>query len=281
MVAGCILIIGLGGIATITGYMIGMFKLRYPHVHNMADAGYILFGPIGREVLGAAQVIFMVFVCGSHVLTGLIAFDTITAGASCSVLWAGISALICLVLTIPRTLNGISYMSVASFISIISMCIPCVQCNVADHSTAAAILITMIGVGIIGHQAPVEVTAHLSFARGFLAVTDIIFAYAGHVAFFTFIAEMKDPRDFPKALYALQIADTTLYLIVGIVVYSFTGANAVSPALGNTGTTLRKIAYGIALPTIVVAGVINGHVCAKLVFVRMCVPVPLSHIRAY
>ena len=124
MVAGVILVIGLGAVATVTGYMIGMFKLRYPHVHNMADAGYILWGPIGREVLGAAQVIFMVFVCGSHVLTGLIAFDTITAGASCSVLWAGVSAIICLVLTIPRTLNGISYLSVASFISIISEFIP-------------------------------------------------------------------------------------------------------------------------------------------------------------
>ena len=66
-------------------------------------------------------------------------------------------------------------------------------------------------------------------------------------------------------MYALQIADTTLYLIVGIVVYAYAGSNTVSPALGNTGTTLRKIAYGIALPTIMIAGVINGHVCAKLV----------------
>ena len=98
-----------------------------------------------------------------------------------------------------------------------------------------------------------------------------IFAYAGHVAFFTFIAEMKEPADFPKALYALQIADTTLYLIVGVVVYAYTGANAVSPALGNTGVTLRKISYGIALPTIMIAGVINGHVCAKLIFVRLYV----------
>lgn len=97
MVAGCILVIvcilllhlgaeteyilhlkGLGILATITGYVIGLFKLRYPHVHNMADAGEILAGPIGREILGAAQVIFIVFLCASHVLTGMIAFDTST-----------------------------------------------------------------------------------------------------------------------------------------------------------------------------------------------------------
>ena len=59
--------------------MIGAFKLRYPHVHNMADAGEILAGAWGREILGAAQIIFIVFLCGSHVLTGLIAFDTSTS----------------------------------------------------------------------------------------------------------------------------------------------------------------------------------------------------------
>ncbi|OBZ65707.1 N amino acid transport system protein [Grifola frondosa] len=252
IVAGCILVIGLGVVATATGYMIGLFKLRYPHVHNMADAGEILAGPIGREVLGAAQVIFLIFICGSHVLTGLIAFDTITAGVSCSVLWGGITAIVCLVLTVPRTLNGISYLSIASFISII-----------------AAILITMIGVGVMGHHGGVTAHSNLTFARGFLAVTDIIFAYAGHVGFFTFIAEMRVPEDFSKALWFLQIADTTLYLIVGLVVYAYAGATTVSPALGNTGTILRRISYGIALPTIVIAGVINGHVCAKLIFIRI------------
>ena len=78
-------------------------------------------------------------------------------------------------------------------------------------------------------------------------------------------------QEFPKTLYALQICDTAIYLIVGIVVYAYTGIHAVSPALGNTGVTLRKIAYGIALPTIMIAGVINGHVCAKLIYVRLCV----------
>ncbi|RPD66561.1 hypothetical protein L226DRAFT_479331 [Lentinus tigrinus ALCF2SS1-7] len=252
MVAGIILVLALGGVATATGYVIGQFKLRYPHVHNMADAGEIIAGPIGREVLGAAQVIFIVFLCGSHVLTGLIAFDTVTAGASCSVVWAVVTAVVCFVLTIPRTLDGISYLSVASFISILT-----------------AVLITMIGVGVAGHTGTVKVTSNLEFYKAFLAVTDIIFAYAGHVAFFTFIAEMKKPEDFPKALYALQISDTTLYLIIGVVVYAYTGEHTVSPALGNTGTILRKVSYGMAFPTIIIAGVINGHVCAKLIFVRI------------
>ena len=69
--AGIILILGLGIIATYTGYVLGKFKLAYPHVHNMADAGEILFKPLGRvpslvarEIFGAAQIIFYIFVMG-------------------------------------------------------------------------------------------------------------------------------------------------------------------------------------------------------------------------
>ena len=76
---------------------------------------------------------------------------------------------------------------------------------------------------------------------------------------------MKNPKDFPKALYTLQISATTLYLVTGVVIYAYTGENTVSPALGNTGHTLRRIAYGLALPTIIISGVVNAHVGAKLV----------------
>lgn len=65
-------------------------------------------------------------------------------------------------------------------------------------------------------------------------------------------------------MYLLQITDTTLYLVVGLVVYAYSGAATVSPALGNTGLVLRKVAYGIALPTILISATVNGHVCAKL-----------------
>ena len=46
----------------------------------------------------------------------------VTDGASCSVVWGVVSAAICFICTIPRTLNGISYMSVVSFISILGEC---------------------------------------------------------------------------------------------------------------------------------------------------------------
>ena len=93
--------------------------------------------------------------------------------------------------------------------------------------------------------------------------------FPGHVAFFSFISELKSPETYPKALFLLQGADISMYLIVAIVTYRYAGTEVASPALGSTSPLLRKIAYGVAIPTIIVAGVINGHVAAKYIYVRM------------
>lgn len=79
---------------------------------------------------------------------------------------------------------------------------------------------------------------------------NICFAYAGHMAFFSFISEMKTPRDFPKALIGLQTTEICLYLVSAIVIYRYAGADVASPALGSTAPVVKKIAYGIALPTV-------------------------------
>lgn len=127
----------------------------------------------------------------------------------------------------------------------------------------------MIGVGIQAPDPSVSATTSIAFASAFGSVTNIIFAFAGHVAFFSFISELKDPKEFPKALAALQVADTTLYLIVAIVVYRYAGPEVASPALGSTSSVVMKVSYGVALPTIVIAGIIYAHVAAKYIYVRM------------
>ncbi|KAL8733317.1 MAG: hypothetical protein Q9166_002141 [cf. Caloplaca sp. 2 TL-2023] len=253
MVGGIILILGLGVVATYTGYVLGQFKLAYPGVHNMADAGEVMLGPIGREIFGAAQMLFIVFLMGSHILTFTIMMNTITGHASCSIVFGIVGLAVSLICTLPRTLHKVSHMAIASFISII-----------------AAVLITMIGVGIEkpGHN-KVDPTVVTPFSKAFLATTNIVFAYAGHVAFFSFISEMKEPETYMKALYLLQGSDVSMYLIAAVVTYRYAGADVASPALGSTSGILPKLAYGIAIPTIVIAGVINGHVAAKYVYVRL------------
>lgn len=91
----------------------------------------------------------------------------------------------------------------------------------------------------------------------------------GHVSFFSFISELHTPESYPKALFLLQGVDTFMYLVVALVIYRYAGTDVASPALGSTSPLLRKLAYGTAIPTIVIAGVIYGNVAAKYIYVRL------------
>ena len=64
------------------------------------------------------------------------------------------------------------------------------------------------------------------------------------------MAELKDPRDYPKAICLLQGLDMSLYLLAAVVIYRYGGPNVASPALGSAGPVVSKVAYGIALPTV-------------------------------
>ncbi|KAL6244663.1 hypothetical protein RBB50_008191 [Rhinocladiella similis] len=259
IIPGLILLLCLGAMASYSGYVIGQFKQRFRHIHSMACAGEVLFGKWGGEILGWGQFLFYVFIMGSHILTFSIMMNAVTGHGACTILWMVVGTLLSLLCTLPRTLKNLSYYSVASFLSIVG-----------------AVMITMIGVsitkpGFVNGQMSVRLWPQpgLSFQDGFQAVNTMVFAYAGHVAFFTFISELKNPEDFPKALAFLQISDITMYIITAIVVYVYAGENVKSPALDSASTVVKKVAYGIAIPTIVIAGVVNGHVGVKYVYVRM------------
>jgi hypothetical protein len=81
-----------------------------------------------------------------------------------------------------------------------------------------------------------------------LSFTDSVLA--AHAAFFGFMAELKDPKEFPKALFQLQAIDTSLYIVTAVVIYYFAGENVTSPALGSASDIVKKVAYGVALPTV-------------------------------
>ncbi|GKZ34986.1 hypothetical protein AbraIFM66950_005425 [Aspergillus brasiliensis] len=129
---------------------------------------------------------------------------------------------------------------------------------------------TMIAVGVeYKGSIPLAVTTHLGFNEEFLAVSNLFFAYVGHASFFGFISEMDKPREFTKSISVLQIIDTSLYITSAVVIYRYVGEDVQSPALGSAGPLGKKIAYGLAIPTVLIAGIVNGHVASKYVYVRV------------
>ncbi|KAK3296676.1 transmembrane amino acid transporter protein-domain-containing protein [Chaetomium fimeti] len=257
---GIVVMVFMGVLSTYSGLVMGEFRKKYPWVESFGDAGEVMGRSIGmgklfQEVFGWAQVIFQVFVMGSHLLTWTICLNTLTDSAACTIVWGVVGLGVFWVLNTPRTLRAAGYYSFASFASIFT-----------------AVMITMVDVGIekpIGTTS-IEVARTIGFSSAFLSVTNIAVAFSGHSCFFSVMSELKQPNDWPKALMLLQVCDTVLYIIVSVVVYIHVGPNVPSPALSAAASPiLRKVIWGIALPTIVLAGVIFAHVAAKYIFVRV------------
>lgn len=87
--------------------------MRYPHVHNMADAGEILLGRWGRELLGNAQLIFLIFIMGSHILTFSVMLNTVSDHGTCTIVFGIVGMILSFILSLPRTLLKVSWMSIA------------------------------------------------------------------------------------------------------------------------------------------------------------------------
>ncbi|KAK4549617.1 hypothetical protein LTR36_004918 [Oleoguttula mirabilis] len=252
-VAGIILIIGIGLLATYTGYVIYQLKLRHPHVRSFDQGLGMIFGKPGLWIGKVLQTLLLIFIMGAHINIFSIMMNTLTNHGVCTVVFMAIGTVVSFVVSMPRTWKSTSTVSIASCISI-----------------ATATVIAMVAIGIekrgVGNTFAVVPAELTSFSRGAMAVSNIVLAYNSQIAFPSIIEEMKEARDFPKALAMLQTLTITIYIVVAVVIYHFAGQDVAAPAIGSAPLLVRKIAYGIATPTIVVAGVISAVVAAKQIY---------------
>jgi hypothetical protein len=78
----------------------------------MGDVGDVLFGKIGRELFGAFYIIFCIFCAASHLLTFTIAMNVLTEHATCTIVWGVVGLVIFSILSVPRTLKNVSFLSI-------------------------------------------------------------------------------------------------------------------------------------------------------------------------
>lgn len=79
----------------------------------------------------------------------------------------------------------------------------------------------------------------------------------------------------------MQTLAVTFYMVISTVIYYYAGPHVASPALGSASPLVRKISYGIALPTIIVAGVINGSVVCKYIYIRLWTGTDVIHQNSF
>ncbi|KAI9726721.1 MAG: hypothetical protein M1834_008656 [Cirrosporium novae-zelandiae] len=163
IVPGVILIIFLGMFGLFTAWILIQFKLNHPEVHNMGDAGYILMGPFGRELLSFGTVVFAVFATGGQLLAGQIALGALSDNKLCLMLYTGIFAIPTLLFSLPRTLDRMSWLSIPSVLSIL--------------------IAGLVGMGAAGAfpvaGRTISAAKGSDFYTAFVSITNPVFAYAG------------------------------------------------------------------------------------------------------
>ncbi|KAF9246612.1 hypothetical protein DTO027I6_5127 [Penicillium roqueforti] len=261
LVPGVICLIVVAVITTWSDYMVGVFKLNHRSVYGIDDAGYLMFGVIGREVFGFVFCLYWIFVAGSGMLGLSIALNSVSSHATCTAVYVAVAAVAGIIFASIRTLGKISWLAWIGLTCIL-----------------AAIFIVTIAVGVQDRpaSAPQEgiwvsdykIVASPKFSEAISAVSSIIFAYAGTPAFFSIVSEMRDPKYYTRSLIICQSSVTAVYVTIGVVVYYYCGSYVASPALGSAGDTMKKVSYGFAIPGLLVTVMLFVHLPAKFVFVR-------------
>ncbi|KAK6219298.1 hypothetical protein LQW54_002286 [Pestalotiopsis sp. IQ-011] len=240
LIPGVIILIVIAIITTWSNHIVGVFKLNHPEVYGIEDVGQILFGRIGREILGAGFCLYFTFVAASAMLSVSIAFNALSEHGTCTAVFVAVAALLVFIFAIFTVTIAVG-----------------VQDRPADAPQTGV------------WKSDYELIGHPSFTSALSAISSLVFAYAGTPAFFNIASEMRDPRHYSKALIVCQTTVTVCYCVIGIVVYYFCGSYVASPALGSAGPLIKKIGYGIALPGLLVSGILLGHLPAKHVFIRL------------
>ncbi|CAO2652644.1 Nn.00g009270.m01.CDS01 [Neocucurbitaria sp. VM-36] len=261
LIPGVICLLVIGTMTSWSNYIVGVFKLHHPDVYGIDDVGRRLFGRVGYEVFGIAFALYWIFVAGSGILGISIGLNALSSHGTCTAVFVAVAAIIGFSLGSIQTLGRISWLAWIGVTSIIT-----------------AILTLTISVGIQDRPSlapqtgPWKSDYHLftnpKAADAFAALSSIVFAYAGTPAFFNIVSEMRDPRDYTKAVIVCQSTMTVLYIAIGCVVYYFCGSYVASPALGSAGVTMKKACYGLALPGLIVSTTLFIHFAAKYFFVR-------------
>ncbi|KAJ5741247.1 hypothetical protein N7533_010656 [Penicillium manginii] len=255
LVPGLILTVVIAGIVLYTSLIVWRFCLRHPEIRDVCDIGQYLFWD-SKVAWWATAVMFLLnntFIQGLHCVSARSSFSLIVAIASffCS---------------LPRTFGTLAHIA-----------------TVSAFFTFVSVLLATIFVGIEGHPANYPIAGEplvsalppkgTTFVQGMNAFLNISYTFIGQITLPSFIAEMKEPRDFWKSVTAVTIAEIIVFSLVGSIIYAYTGSQSdymVAPAFGSISNEVyKKVSFSFMIPTIIFLGVLYASVSARFIFFRL------------
>jgi hypothetical protein len=110
----------------------------------------------------------------------------------------------------------------------------------------------------------------ISFASSSAATMNIVYAYGGASMFVELLGEMKNPREFWKALICCELIIIGVYMTFGVVFYSEQGQFVdYFPQFGIYNLAARQACNAFSLITGIVAAVMYGNTGMKVVYFQV------------
>lgn len=264
-VPGILCFIFLSCMTTVAGYVSGNARLYYPQIHSISDAAEMILGKGAREVIGAIYYTYLTLVAGAGLLTTSVGFNALSDHGACTTLFVGVTCIAAFIFgTAFRSLEKVSWLSWAGVAGIIvAIWVTAIACLAQDRPADAPSTT----------NTPLNLDIHIfpqtTFSNAMSAISSQLFAVGASGTFFSVSAEMKKPELFTRALICGQSFIVATCIAIASIVYGKVGQYLSSPALGSAGPLIKKIAYGIAFPGLVITAILWSHVAAKYWFVRI------------
>jgi hypothetical protein len=281
LVPGLILTVAQAAFVLYTSLVVWEFCLRHPEVRDVCDIGQMLFWN-WRWTWYATAVMFVLnntFIQALHCLVISRYLNTMTHHATCTVVFAVVGAVVSFFCSLPRTFNMLSKLAtVSAFFTFVSVILAAAFAGAeGKHGTAGYepknYINPLTGKTVIAGEPIVLIipAAGTTFVAGMNAFLNISYTFIGQITLPSFIAEMKNPYDFRKALWIVTIAEIIVFSLVGGIVYGYTGTQYnTAPAFGSLGNEVYlKVSFSFMIPTLIFLGVLYASVTARFVFFRI------------
>jgi len=183
-----------------------------------------------------------------------IGFNAISMHAACTAIFVALAAFLAFSLASIRTLSKMGWVAWIGLACIMTaIMIVTVAVTQQERPRMAPMPLKV-------WESDWKLFGNPTWPQAFSAISCHVFAYAGTPAFFSIVAEMRDPELYTRALLWSQAFITVVYSTIGGVAYYYCGSYVSSPALGSAGPFFKKICYGFALPGLLVTAMIVTHV---------------------
>ncbi|KAL2825503.1 transmembrane amino acid transporter protein-domain-containing protein [Aspergillus cavernicola] len=261
-IGGSLSVLVWGAFNTYTGLILGNFREAHPRCHSIADMAYLVGGVVVKEICGFLFIVAYIGGAGAGIIGVATGLNALSHHAACTVYWAVIATVVIACAASIRRLQALGWLTLAGFASIyIAVFIVVVAVTLRSRPAAAP----QTGDFELGYH----VLAYPSFAAGMVASSTIFYSSCATSAFLPVVSEMKNPKDYRKALFTCMGIVTVSYLCFSLVVYRWCGKWVASPSLGSAGQTIKMVAYGIGLLGLIVSACLYIHIASKYIFVRI------------